>query len=303
LLDTIDWLNYHHLLYVWVVARQGSIGKASRVLRLAPPTISAQIHRLEATLGHKLFVRRGRNLVPTEMGELAARYGDQIFSLGQELVDAAKGRSLGPRRLVVGVSDVLAKSIVHRILEPVFAPALNMRVVCKESRSAEAFDTELAGHTMDVVLSNAPANRTSPVRMYSHSLGECGTSWFAAPPLVRKLGGTFPRSLADAPLVLPTLDSVFRRDLDRWFSDQGIRPVVVAELDDAALVCVLGENGVGVFAAPQVIERDICRRYKVKVVGRTRTIRQRFFAISVEREIQHPGVAAICEAARTHLFD
>jgi LysR family transcriptional activator of nhaA len=296
-------LNYHHLLYFWVVARQGSITKASKLLRLAPPTISAQIQRLETELGHKLFVRRGRHLVPTELGQVAARYGDQIFSLGQELVDTFKGRSAGPRRLVVGVSDVLAKSIVHRILEPAFLPENNLRVVCKESRSAEAFHAELAGLTMDVVLSDAPANRGSPVKMYSHVLGECGTTWFASTTLARRYRKRFPKSLDAAPMLLPTLDSHFRRELDDWFVLQGIRPVVIAELDDAALVSVLGAKGVGVFAAPDVLEGEIKSRYKVEVVGRAKRIRQRFYAISVEREIRHPGVAAICANARQDLFE
>ena len=299
----IDWLNYHHLLYVWLVARHGSVGKAATLLRLAPPTVSAQIHRLEATLGQKLFVRRGRNLVPTEMGQVAARYGDQIFGLGQELVDTFKGRSAGPRRLVVGVSDVLAKSIVHRILAPAFRPELDLRVICRETRSAEAFDAELAGHRMDVVLSNAPAVRGGPVRMYSHALGECGTSWFAAPALARKLRGRFPRSVDGTAVLLPTAESMFRRELEQWFVKANVRPNVLVESDDAALVCVLGEQGLGLFAAPDVLEGEIRERYRVSVVGRTRTIRQRFYAISVEREIRHPGVAAICEAARESLFD
>lgn len=296
-------MNYHHLLYFWVVARHGSVTKASALLRLAPPTISAQIHRLEAAVGSKLFVRRGRNLVLTEAGQIAVRYADQIFSLGQELVDAMKGRAEGPLRLVVGVSDVLAKSIVHRIVEPAFRPEHNLRVICKESRSAEAFHAELAGHTMDVVLSDAPAARGTAVRMYSHPLGECGTSWFAAPAHARRYRRGFPRSLEGAPLLLPSADSTFRRALEEWFAQQSIRPSIIAELDDAALVGVLGEQGLGLFAAPDVIEAEVRQRYRVHLVGRTRGIRQRFFAISVERKIKHPGVAAICENARAGLFN
>ena len=298
----IDWLNYHHLLYFWVVARHGSINKASTLLRLAPPTISAQINRLEDAIGEKLFVRRGRNLVLTELGQVAARYGDQIFSLGQELVDTLQRRSTGPQRLVVGVSDVLAKSIVHRILEPAFRSKHDLRVICKESRSAEAFHLELASHRMDVVLSDAPASRETAVRMFSHVLGECGTTWFAAPTLARSYRRRFPRSLDGAPLLLPSADSTFRRALDEWFAQQAIKPRVIAELDDVALVSVLGEQALGVFAAPDVIETEIRQRYRVHVVGRTKRIRQRFFAISVEREIRHPGVAAICESARRDLF-
>ena len=271
------------------------------MLRLAPPTISAQINRLEATLGQPLFVRRGRNLVLTDAGQLAARYADQIFGLGQGLLDALHGRSEGPRRLVVGVSDVLAKLMVHRILEPAFAPAQNLQVICKSSRAAESFHAELAAQTMDVVLADAPS--TSALKMFDHVLGECGTTWFAAPALARTYRNGFPRSLDGAPLLLPSIDSTFRRALDEWFARQRIRPAVIAELDDAALAGVLGEKAVGVFAAPDVIEADIRQRYRVHVVGRTRQIRQRFYAISMQREIQHPGVALICEGARTDLFE
>jgi LysR family transcriptional regulator, transcriptional activator of nhaA len=246
-------------------------------------------------------VREGRNLVLTESGHAAARYADQIFALGEELVDSFHRKTTGPRRLVVGISDVLARSIVHRILEPAFEHG--MRVVCKESRSSEAFDLELVARTMDVVLSNSPASRSGPVRMYSHVLGECGTTWFAAPPLARRLRRSFPQSLHAAPLLLPAADSSFRRELDAWFAHTKIKPTIVAELDDAALVSILGEKQLGVFAAPDVIEKEVRQRYRVEVVGRSARIRQRFYAISLEREIKHPGVVAICENAREDLFE
>lgn len=238
----------------------------------------------------------------TEAGHVAVRYADEIFALGQELVDAMKERTEGPRRLVVGISDVLAKSIVHRIIEPAFRPEHNLRVICKESRSAEAFHAELAGHTIDVVLSDAPAPRGSAVRMFSHPLGECGTTWFAAPAHARQYRRDFPRSLQGAPVLLPSADSTFRRALEEWFAQQSIRPSIVAELDDVALVGELGERGLGLFAAPDVIEGEVRRRYRVHLVGRTKLIRQRFFAISLDREIRHPGVAIICENAREGLF-
>jgi LysR family transcriptional activator of nhaA len=198
---------------------------------------------------------------------------------------------------------VLAKSIVHRILEPAFRPELNLRVVCKESRSAEAFSNELAAQTMDVVLADAPAPRVPAVRMYSHPLGECGTSWFAAPTLARRLRRGFPDTIDTAPLLLPTVDSNFRHHLDAWFSMKSIRPSVVAELDDVALVAALGGKGLGLFAAADVLEDELKARYRVEVVGRTKQIRQAFYAISIERELKHPGVAAICASARKDLFD
>ena len=299
----MDWLNYHHLLYFWVVAKEGGITQASKVLRLAHPTISGQIHRLEDVLGEKLFARKGRTLVLTDTGRVVFRYADEIFSLGQELVDTVKGRSTGqPIRLVVGVSDVLAKSIVHRILEPAFRLEEKVRVVCRENRSTEGFLGDLAVSSIDVILSDAPAPPSTPVKTFSHPLGECGTSLFAAPKLARRCKPGFPRSLDGLPMLLPRGDSAFRRALDEWFAARSIRPQVIAELDDLALASVFGEAGLGIFAAPDVIESEIRARYKVQLVGRVRALRQRFYAISGERKLRHPGVVAICEVARKHIF-
>ncbi len=299
----MEWLNYHHLLYFWVVAKEGGITQASKVLRLAHPTISGQIHRLEHVLGEKLFARKGRSLVLTETGRVAFRYADEIFSLGQELQDTMKGRAGGQQlRLVVGVSDVLAKSIVHRILEPAFRLDDKVRVICRENRSADAFMGELASHSIDVILSDAPAGPGTPVKTFSHPLGECGTTLFASPKLAKRCRRGFPNSLDGVPVLLPSGDSLFRRALNEWFEARGIRPEVIAELDDVALASVFGEAGLGVFAAPDVIEDEICARYRVVVVGRVKTLRQRFYAISVERKIRHRGVVAICEIARKHIF-
>ncbi len=299
----MEWLNYHHLLYFWVVAKQGSIVAASEELRLAHPTISGQIHRLEHVLGEKLFARRGRRLVLTDAGRVAFRYADEIFSLGQEFLEAIKGRGSGQQmRLVVGVSDVLAKSIVHRMLEPAFRLQDQVRVVCRENRSTEAFMGDLAVHAVDVVLSDAPAGPGTPVRAFSHPLGECGLAFFAAPALAQACHRGFPHSLDGVPFLLPASDSTLRRALNEWFDARNIRPRISAELDDAALATILGEAGLGVFAAPDVVEKEVRRRYKVQLVGRTKEIRQRFYAISVERKIRHPGVVAICEAARKDIF-
>jgi LysR family transcriptional activator of nhaA len=299
----MEWLNYHHLLYFWMVAKHGSITRASAELRLAHPTISGQIHRLEEALGEKLFARSGRNLVLTDSGRVAFRYADEIFALGKEFQDALKGRSTGkPIRLVVGVSDVLAKSIVHRILEPAFQLRDKVHVVCREARSPDAFMAELAVHAIDVVLADAPAGPGMPVRTFNHPLGECGTSFFASPQLARTCRNGFPRSLDRVPVLLPSSNSTFRRALDQWFQSLNIRPEIVAELDDLALASVLGEKALGVLAAPDVIEKELRKRYALQLVGRAKEIRRRFYAISVERKIKHPAVAAICEVARTKIF-
>lgn len=298
----MDWLNYHHLLYFWVVAKQGSITQASKELRLAHPTISAQIHRLEEVLGEKLFEKQGRQLVLTEFGHLALGYADEIFSLGREFLDAAKGRPSGrPMRFVVGISDVLPKSVVYRILEPAFHLKEDVRVICREG-SVEEFMGELAMHKLDVVLSDAPAAPGSSVRAFSHPLGECGTAFFAAPELARACRRRFPLSLDGVPFILPGAGSALRRTLEEWFDSLKIRPMVIAEVDDAALAKIAGEAGLGVFAAPDVVEKEVRQRYKVQLIARAEKVRQRFYAISVERKIRHVAVVAISEAARKHIF-
>ena len=299
----MEWLNYHHLLYFWMVAKHGSITRAGAELRLAHPTISGQIHRLEEALGEKLFARSGRNLVLTDSGRVAFRYADEIFALGQEFQDTLKGRSTGkPIKLVVGVSDVIAKTIVHRMLEPAFQLRDKVHVVCREARSPDGFMAELAVHAVDVVLADAPAGPGTPVRTFNHPLGECGSSFFASPQLARTCRNGFPRSLDGVPMLLPSSNSTFRRALDQWFQSHHIRPEIVAELDDLALASVLGEKALGVLAAPDVIAKELGKRYALQLVGRAKDIRQRFFAISVERKIKHPAVAAICEVARKKIF-
>jgi len=299
----MEWLNYHHLLYFWMVAKEGSIVRASAELRLAHPTISGQIHRLEEVLGEKLFTRRGRQLVLTEAGRIAFRYADEIFSLGREFVDTLKGRASGrPLRLVVGVADVLPPSLVRRFLEPAFHLGHAVRVVCRADKSVEEFIAELALHSVDVVIADGPAGAGIPVRAFSHLLGECGTTFLAAPNLAASIRRNFPRSLDGTPFLLPGAPSAVRRSLEQWFNSQDIQPRIVAEFDDSALAKDFGREGMGVFAAPTVIEAEVRREYRVGLVGRSEAVRQQFYAISVERKIKHPAVAAVCEAARKDIF-
>jgi LysR family transcriptional activator of nhaA len=299
----MEWLNYHHLLYFWVVAKEGSIVRASKELRLAHPTISGQIHRLEENLGEKLFARRGRNLVLTEVGRVAFRYADEIFSLGREFVDTLKGRASGkPLRLIVGVADVLPPSLVRRFLDPAFRLDHAVQIVCRADKSVEDFIAELALHRVDVVIADGPAGPGIPIRAFNHLLGECGTTFFAAPRLAASARRKFPRSLDGTPFLLPGAPSAVRRALEQWFNAQDIHPRVVGEFDDSALAKDFGREGMGIFAAPTVIEAEVREQYRVRVVGRSEAVRQQFYAISVERKIRHPAVAAVCEAARRDLF-
>ena len=299
----MEWLNYHHLLYFWVVAKEGSIVRASKELRLAHPTISGQIRRLEENLGEKLFARRGRHLVLTEVGRVAFRYADEIFSLGRELIDTLKGRASGkPLRLTVGVADVLPPSLVRRFLDPAFRLGHAVQIVCRADKSVEEFIAELALHRVDVVIADGPAGPGIPIRAFSHLLGECGTTFFAAARLAASTRRKFPRSLDGTPFLLPGAPSAVRRALEQWFNSQDIHPRVVGEFDDSALAKDFGTEGMGIFAAPTVIEAEVRKQYRVRVVGRSDAVRQQFYAISVERKIRHPAVVAVCEAARKDLF-
>ncbi len=299
----MEWLNYHHLLYFWMVAKEGSIVRASKELRLAHPTISGQIHRLEEVLGEKLFARRGRLLVLTDAGRLAFRYADEIFSLGREFVDTLKGRASGkPMRLVVGIADVITPSLVRRFLEPAFHLGYPVRVICRADKSVEEFVAELALHRVDIVLADGPPGPGIAVRAFGHLLGECGTTFLAAPAMAAPLRRKFPASLEGVPFLLPGAPSMVRRSLEHWFTSENISPTIVAECDDSALAKDFGEQGMGVFTIPSVIEAEVLAHYKVRPVGRSTAVRQQFFAISVERRIKHPAVVAICESARQDIF-
>jgi LysR family transcriptional activator of nhaA len=298
----MEWLNYHHLFYFWKVVRAGSLTRACEELRLAPPTISAQLRRLESQLDEKLLERSGRSLVPTEMGRLVFRYAEDIFGLGLELMDAVKQRPTGkPLRLAVGVDDVLPKEIAQRLIEPVRQRPQSVRLLCREA-SLERLVAELALHELDVVLSDAPASPRLDIHAYNHPLGECEVVWMGTPALGRVLRRRFPRSLDGAPILLPTEDTAIRRGLDQWCSAQGIRPVVAGEFEDFALLREFGQVGAGVFPAPLVIEGELKRRGSLVRIGLARGVKARFYAVSVQKQLTHPAVAVICEAARRSLF-
>jgi LysR family transcriptional activator of nhaA len=302
----MEWLNYHHLLYFWVTAREGSVTRASEQLYLSQPTISAQIRALERSLGEKLFLKSGRNLVLSEIGRVVFRYAEEIFSLGRELTDTLKdrthNRSLGrPVRFQVGIADVVPKLVAYRILEPALRMTEPVHIICKEDKP-ERLLAELAVHEVDLVLTDAPMNSSVRVKAYNHLLGECGVTIFALPKQASAYKRKFPRSLDGAPFLLPTENTSLRRSLDQWFESQNIRPAVVGEFEDNALLKVFGQTGLGLFAAPSAIEAEIHEQYGVQVVGRIKTVRERFYAISVERKLKHPAVVAISETARQELF-
>lgn len=298
----MEWLNYHHLLYFWTVVREGGISKAADTLRLSQPTISAQVRQLEESLGERLFQKQGRTLVPTDVGRLVFRYADEIFGIGRELMETLRGRPAGrPLQLTVGIANAVPKLIVYRLLRPVSQGPEAVHLVCRED-IAERLLAELATHALDVVITDAPAPANVRVKAFSHLLGESDTAFFAPTAMAARLRRRFPASLRDAPVVLPTANTTLRRDLDEWFEKENLRPRVVGEFEDTALMKVFGQGAPAVFPAPAAIEQDICRFYGVRVVGRTSAVRERYYALSVERRLKHPGVLAITSAAREEVF-
>jgi LysR family transcriptional activator of nhaA len=298
----MEWLNYHHLLYFWTVVRTGSVAAASEELRLAPPTISVQIRRLEEQLGEKLLRRSGRRLLPTEMGQAVFRYADEIFSIGRELLDMVRGRPTDrPMKLIVGVVDVMPKFIAHWLIEPALRLGERIRIVCREA-TPEQLLAQLSVQGLDVVLSDAPIGPGVNVRAYNHLLGETGVSFLGDAKLARAHRRRFPKSLHGAPMLLPTTNTATRRSIDQWLEAADIRPEIIGEFEDSELLWEFGGAGDGIFPVPTLLERHLTRLHRVKVLGRTDAVRSRFYAISVERRLKHPAVVAICETARRELF-
>ena len=264
----MEWLNYHHLLYFWVVAREGGLVPAGKVLRLSHPTLSAQVHALEDHLGEKLFTKVGRKLALTEMGRVVYRYANEIFSLGREMVDTVKGRATGsPLRLDVGVVDVVPKLVVRRLLQPALSLTEPVRLVCHED-SYEKLLGDLAMHMLDLVSSDAPVPAGSTIRAFNHLLGETGVSFFGTASLAQSYKRGFPKSLDQAPMLLPVEGLTVRRSLDQWLDKNDIKPRIVAEFEDSALMKVFGSDGLGIFAAPTAVEAEVIAQYGVHLLGR-----------------------------------
>ncbi|MFN7702814.1 MAG: transcriptional activator NhaR [Deltaproteobacteria bacterium] len=299
----MEWLNYHHLLYFFVVAREGTIAKACEILRLTQPTISAQLKSLEDALGEKLFERSGRTLALTETGQIVFAYAQEIFGLGRELQDTLKGRPTGkPIKLRVGISDVVPKLIAYRLVEPALRVHGHIQLVCSEDH-AERLVEQLASHALDLVLTDSPVVLKVRNKVFHHPLGACSVSFFAAKTLALRLRGEFPACLHGQPMLLPMDNAVIRRQLDRWLESRSLRPRIVGEFADSALMKVFGERGEGIFPGPSVIEKEIRDHYGVEVLGRVDELRERYYALSAERRIKHPAVQAISDAAKASVFN
>lgn len=296
-------MNYKHLYYFWWVAKTGGVVKAGEYLHVTPHTISGQIGILEDDLGTPLYAKRGRNIELTEAGKLAFGYAQDIFALGAELEESLRNYRAGDRPIEfrVGVADAVPKRIAYHLIEPATRLPESVHIVCRESK-LESLLAELAGHRLDLVIAGAPIPPSVSVRAYNHLLGESGVSFFAAGRILKSLKGKFPACLNGAPMLVPTRDVAVRSRLDRWCEENKLRPRVVGEFDDSALMKAFGQREAGVFIGPTVIESDIETQYGVKAIGRSKEIIEEFFAISIERRVTHPCVVAIAGAARTKLF-
>lgn len=290
-------INYKHLHYFFVVAKEGSIIKASEQLHLTPQTISGQLTVLEEQLGESLFNRVGRRLVLTETGRLVLSYADEIFSLGGELEEMVRNSPL-ERQLVfkVGIADAVPKSIAYRLLIPALQLPESVRIVCREG-DMKTLLADLAVHKLDLIISDERIPSHINVRGFNHSLGESGVSFLAAPSIADTLRGDFPECLNAAPLLLPGEMNGVRNHLIQWLDKFHLHPRIIGEFDDSALMKVFGQGGAGVFIAPTAIAEEVANQYGALIIGQTDEVKEKFFSISVERKTSHPAVAAINEAA------
>ena len=289
-------LNFQHLYYFWIVAREGGISRASDALDLSPSTISAQVGQLEVALRVKLFHRVGRNIRLTDVGRVAFRYAEQIFTLGSEMTHAIRGwHTEGPVLLQVGIADAVPKLVATRLLRPALAALPEVRLNCREDRPDRLL-AELALHHLDVLLLDSPPDASLPVQVYSHPLVEWPVALFGARELIAELAADFPQSLESAPLLAPTAGSAIRRQLDKFFEDRGIQCRLVGEFEDSALMKSFSETGAGLFPAPAALSLDLQRQHGAALLGVLDGYSVSYFAITVERYFEHPGVAAICGA-------
>lgn len=283
-------LNYHHLQYFHAIATHGSIAKASTVMHITPQTLSAQLSLLEDQLGYNLFERKGKRLVLNDMGHITLSYTQEIFSLGDELLNSLKNHSTDfSFRFSIGVTDVIAKVFSFNFLKTIYAMDDSIKLVCKET-SLEILLGELATNKLDAVLSDTSLPVGSPLKAYSHLIGKCGVSFFAHKGLADKLKDNFPQSLDNKPFFIAGEGSNQRLSVLSWFEQINISPMIIGEFDDSVLTKYFGQAGYGVFCAPTIINEHVIEQFGVKLIGKTTDITEHYYLISPERKVKHPAV-------------
>ena len=300
--DFMAALNYKHLRYFWVVAKSGAIARAGEQLHLTPQAISGQLRELEESLGVALFRRAGRGLKLTDAGRRILSYAEEIFTLGDELLDAVRDQSAKKSLpFTVGIADSVPKSIAYWLVEPALRLAEPVRLVCREGRLTSLL-AELSVHRLDMVIADRPMPTNLNVRGFSHLLGESDLTVFGAAALVQTLNGTFPDLLDGAPFLMPGEDTAIRPRLEQWFEAQRLHPHIIGEFDDSALLKAFGQAGAGLFVAPTAIAGYVCEQYRVDAIGHIDVISEQLFAITTERRLTHPAIVAISQAARDEVF-
>lgn len=295
-------LNFKHLRYFWMVAKSGSIARASERLHLTPQSISGQLTEFEATLGVDLFRRAGRGLELTDTGQRMLGYAEQIFSLGDELLDSIRGDAHAQSvTFRVGIADSVPKMVAYRLVEPSLGFDEPIKLVCREGRLTTLL-ADLAVHRLDMVIADRPMPDNLNVRGYDHFLGESGVSVFGARSLAKPEALAFPQLLDGAPFLLPGVEVALHARLTRWFESERLHPRIVGEFDDSALMKAFGQAGAGYFVAPTAIESYVVRQNDVEVVGRIETVREQIYAITNERKLTHPIISAICRFAQHDIF-
>lgn len=295
----MEWLNYHHLRYFWVVAKEGSLRAAAERLHISQPSISAQLAQLEAFLGHSLFRRTGRGLQLSEMGRLALEYAEDIFSTGREFLEATRQANTARVQVLhVGITDSLPKLVARTLLKPVLALDPAPRLVCREGQLDELLPL-LANHRLDLILADEPAGGGHRFKVFNHSLGSCGVSFCATPKLAAKLRRGFPHSLDQAPALLPTEGSLLRRGVEQWFHQHSIKPRIVGEFDDAALMLFFGREAAGFLPIPSIASDDAQSTFKLAVIGEAPSCRCHIHALTAERRLTNPAVLAITQHAQS----
>ena len=288
--------NYRHLYYFWVVAQEGGIARGAARLGMAVQTVSAQVRELERALGQQLLKPAGRGLTLTEAGTAALHQADQIFQLGEQLPELVK-RSASVAsgvRLLVGLSDGLPKLVVHSLMAPVLQVP-DLRLVCHEDEFADLL-ADLALHRLDVVLADRGAPPNPNLKLYSHALGSSPMAWYAPAALAAAARRGFPASLEQLPVLLPSHHAAVRLRIDQWFERQGLRPRVVGEFEDSALLKTFAAGGMGVFPAATMANDDLVSRYHVRRIGECGGVEEHFYAIGTERRVQHPLVQRLLSA-------
>lgn len=299
---SMEWLNYHHLRYFWVVAKEGSLKRAADKLHVSQPSISEQIKELENALGEPLFRRSGRSNVLTDAGQLAVRYAEEIFGLGIEMMRAIKQRpGLQTIRFYVGVADALPKLVANEILKPVLAMPQAVHIVCREGKMEDLL-AQLAAHKLDLVLADEPASSSHDFRTFTHLLGSSGVCICATPHLAARLRKGFPESLNDAPALLPTENTALRRSIEKWFQERQIRPRIIGEFDDIALMNVMAADEKGFVPVPKIVMPEAAARFRLRLIAELDQCREEFYAITAERRIVHPAALAITKNAQAQVF-